>query len=78
MNRYLNPLRLVAFFLIAGISNSIGSTKIEEISDLPPGEQYRQLSLILLISGGAKTTRKPTRSPPRAGFLLLAIPYASR
>ncbi len=26
---------------------------IEDLSELPPGEQYRQLSLILLISGGA-------------------------
>jgi hypothetical protein len=35
------------------VSNISASTKIEEIRGLPPGEQYRQLSLILLISGGA-------------------------
>lgn len=52
MNRWLKPL-LAAFFLMAGVSNVSSSTKIENIRSLPPGEQYRQLSLILLISGGA-------------------------
>lgn len=46
------------WMLALGLSASLftalaASTKIEEISGLPPGEQYRQLSLILMISGGA-------------------------
>ena len=44
---------LMASFLLTSLSNLSASTKIEEIRSLPPGEQYRQLSLILLISGGA-------------------------
>ena len=43
---------LIALLLVA-VSDIKASTKLEEISSLPPGEQYRQLSLILLISGGA-------------------------
>ena len=43
----------VALFLLAAVSNVSASTNIEDINALPPGEQYRQLSLILLISGGA-------------------------
>jgi hypothetical protein len=35
------------------VSPLYASTNIEELRNLPPGEQYRQLSLILLISGGA-------------------------
>ncbi len=45
---------LLAICLSACLATSMAaSTKIEELSDLPPGEQYRQLSLILMISGGA-------------------------
>ena len=39
--------------MLAMVSGISGNTGIEELSDLPPGEQYRQLSLVLLISGGA-------------------------
>lgn len=53
MNRKLELWVLVIFYMLATMSLAGGSSKIEEISDLPPGEQYRQLSLILLISGGA-------------------------
>ena len=43
-------MTVALIFLAASIS---ASTNIEDINALPPGEQYRQLSLILLISGGA-------------------------
>jgi len=66
VNRYLKSLFLVVFFLTAVISNTVGSTKIDEISDLPPGEQYRQLSLILLISGGADPALLDAISPQNA------------
>ena len=52
MTHWLKSL-LMACFLLTSLSNLSASTKIEEIRSLPPGEQYRQLSLILLISGGA-------------------------
>jgi len=45
---------LVAMCLSLGLVTTLNaSTKIEELSELPPGDQYRQLSLILMISGGA-------------------------
>ncbi len=44
---------LATFLVVTCVSNISASTKIEEIRGLPPGEKYRQLSLILLISGGA-------------------------
>jgi hypothetical protein len=44
---------LFLIFFLAGVSNVSANTSFEEIQNLPPGEQYRQLSLILLISGGA-------------------------
>ena len=45
---------LIAICLYAVLTTSVAaSTKLEDLSDLPPGEQYRQLSLIMMISGGA-------------------------
>ncbi len=52
MIRWLKSL-LATFLVVTCVSNISASTKIEEMRGLPPGEQYRQLSLILLISGGA-------------------------
>ncbi len=52
MIRWLKLL-LATFLVVTCVSNISSGTKIEEIRGLPPGEQYRQLSLILLISGGA-------------------------
>jgi len=46
-------LLIPTLILIAAISNIATGSNIEDIRNLPPGEQYRQLSLILLISGGA-------------------------
>ena len=53
MNHWLKSCIMAVFFLLAIASNTSGSNNIEDMGDLPPGEQYRQLSLILLISGGA-------------------------
>lgn len=44
---------LAVLFLATAIATVSASSSIEDLSDLPPGEQYRQLSLVLLISGGA-------------------------
>lgn len=44
---------LVVFLLLLGAISPLGAeTSFDELRALPPGEQYRQLSLILLISGG--------------------------
>jgi len=53
MSRYLRLCVLASVFLLLTVSTVNASNKLDEISNLPPGEQYRQLSLILLISGGA-------------------------
>jgi len=53
MIQWLKAGMLVSLFLLATITSVSGSTNITDIKTLPPGEQYRQLSLILLISGGA-------------------------
>ena len=49
MNLWQKPVMAVALFLLAAVNNIGASTNIEDINALPPGEQYRQLSLILLI-----------------------------
>lgn len=53
MKRRLTPWMLLLMISLATVSTTNGNSKIEEIRVLPPGEQYRQLSLILIISGGA-------------------------
>ena len=44
---------VATFFLLLVTSNAAGNTIFGELESLPPGEQYRQLSLITLIAGGA-------------------------
>ena len=53
MKPWFKVRMLAALFLLAAANQVSAITNISDISDLPPGEQYRQLSLILLISGGA-------------------------
>ena len=53
MIRTFSRQLLLLLLLMAQVSISYGSSKIEEIRELPPEEQYRQLSLILMIAGGA-------------------------
>lgn len=54
---------LCVFFLLAAASVN-ASTSIGELDGLPPGEQYRQLSLLLLISGGADSELLDALAPP--------------
>ena len=54
MSDWLKAALLGVLFLFA-TTNANGNTKLGELDSLPPGEQYRQLSLIVLISGGATT-----------------------
>jgi hypothetical protein len=53
MIRWQKFMILTALFLLGGLDGISANTSLEDINDLPPGEQYRQLSLIVLISGGA-------------------------
>ncbi len=54
MSDWLKAALLGGVFLFA-TTYANGNTKFGELDSLPPGEQYRQLSLIVLISGGATT-----------------------
>ena len=52
MSRFFTSWALAILCLLtAAVARS--NTGFDDLSDLPPGEQYRQLSLILLISDGA-------------------------
>jgi hypothetical protein len=53
MKNLLKQCLVTACFCLAASSGLKANTNIESIQSLPPGEQYRQLSLIVLISGGA-------------------------
>lgn len=53
MNYWLRLTLLTTLLLFAGFDDVSANTSLEDINDLPPGERYRQLSLIVLISGGA-------------------------
>ena len=63
MKPLIQPLVLMLLFCLT-VSNINASTNIDEISSLPPGEQYRQLSLILLISGGSDPVLLDSLVPP--------------
>ena len=63
MKSLFKSLILILLFCVM-VSATSASTNIEEIRGLPPGEQYRQLSLILLISGGSDTVLLDSLVPP--------------
>jgi len=60
------PMFAGLFCLLVATSLN-ASTKIEELSELPPGDQFRQLSLILMISGGADPALLTAMEPAEAG-----------
>ncbi len=62
MKSLFMPLILVLLFCLT-VSGTSASTNIEEIRGLPPGEQYRQLSLVLMIYGGAEPPLIEAMSP---------------
>ena len=64
MNHRSGAWIIAVFFLLTAASNTSGSTSIGDIGDLPPGEQYRQLSLLVLISGGADPALLDSLAPP--------------
>ena len=64
MNQILKVALFVTCLLLA--VTQVSANSIEGIAKLPPGEQYRQLSLILLISGGADPALLDVLAPERA------------
>ena len=44
---------LVACLLLGAVANVSANINFDAIDSLPPAEQYRQLSLVLMIAGGA-------------------------
>ncbi len=49
--------KFISFVVCLGLSMSAwGQINVDAMDDLPPGEQYRQLSLVLLIAGGTEST----------------------
>lgn len=45
--------KILLLMLLAAVVNSVsGNFDYETVAELPPGERYRQLSLLLLVSGG--------------------------
>ncbi|HEY5776250.1 MAG TPA: hypothetical protein VIS57_09205 [Xanthomonadales bacterium] len=57
---------VIVWVLLSSTSVAAG-TGLDDLNDLPPGEQYRQLSLILLISGGADPALMDAIAPPDEG-----------
>ena len=53
MRQWVTSGFLSACLFFGAAINVSGNINFEAIDSLPPGEQYRQLSLVLLISGGA-------------------------
>lgn len=63
MTSWLKTCLWAALFSLATVGNLSAVTNIQEINNLPPGEKYRQLSLILLVSGGADPALMEAISP---------------
>jgi len=63
MRHYLKTIVVTAVLLVS-MADAGAVSSIDELSGLPPGEQYRQLSLILLISGGADPELTDALAPP--------------
>lgn len=52
MKKWLKSGFLTIVLLSCAVSTALASFDFESINELPPGERYRQLSLLLLVSGG--------------------------
>ena len=66
MNKFLKSIVAAILFIAVAVTNVSAVTSITDLDDLPPGEQYRQLSLITLISGGADPELTDALAPPDA------------
>ena len=63
MKPWFRSMALSAFLLLGVATNASAKINLEAIDSLPPGEQYRQLGLVLLIYGGADPALVDAMSP---------------
>ena len=73
MIRPLKAWALATLFLLIVTTNATGSTIFGELESLPPGEQYRQLSLITLLAGGADPALLDAITPQTMGNGEMAV-----
>ena len=66
MSGFVKALVTTAMLVLVSVANVSAVTSLDDLKKLPPGEQYRQLSLILLISGGADPVLTDALAPPEA------------
>jgi len=66
VNRSWKAILAAVAFMIAAIPRVHAAVGLDDIADLPPGEQYRQLSLIVLIARGADPTLMDAIAPQGA------------
>ena len=69
MNQYKYACFFAICLLVGLVSSLEASSKIDEISGLPPGEQFRQLNLILMISAGADPAMLASMEPEPPGVI---------
>ena len=64
---------LAGLFLLIVTTNTAANTIFGELESLPPGEQYRQLSLITLLAGGADPALLDAITPQTMGNGEMAV-----
>jgi len=64
MKKRFEFIAIVILVFLTSIADVGAVSSLDELDELPPGEQYRQLSLILLISGGADPELTDALAPP--------------
>ena len=67
MNKLRNRLATLVFCLLGPMTLAHAAAGLENLDELPPGEQYRQLSLIVLIARGADPALMDAIAPRDAG-----------
>ena len=54
MNKWLKSILMTIFLMASMVPSGHAEIDLEAMAELPPGERYRQLSLLLLVSGGTE------------------------
>ena len=66
MSGLIKAISTAVLLVLVSVASVSAVTSLDDLKELPPGEQYRQLSLILLISGGADPVLTDALAPPEA------------
>lgn len=66
MKSFVKAVISGTLLVLIGVADLPAVTSIDDLKALPPGEQYRQLSLILLMSGGADPVLTNALAPPES------------